>query len=98
MKVAVYDSIPNDLVEKIMHDANHIYFGSDNYSEMIMNLYKELEEHHITVNKTEWYKEHIYRLLNHNFHTQTANKLKKNSVDKQVNTLKLRCKEIGIDI
>jgi len=84
IKAANYESIPKDIVEEVMHDANYIYFGQDNYIEITMSLLRELEEHTISVNRTQWFKTRIHKLQNHKYYTQTAKNMIKVPVDEQI--------------
>jgi len=84
IKAANYESVPKDIVEEVMHDANHIYFGQDNYIEITMSLLRELEEHTISVNRTEWFKTRIHKLQNHKFYTETAKNMVKVPVEEQI--------------
>ena len=88
MKIANYDSIPNGIVEEVMHDANHMYYGRTDYVDLMKNLFRELEEHNIQINKTDWFLNQINRLANHKFYTQTAKKMVEVTVDQQINNLK----------
>lgn len=84
MKAANYETVPSDIVEEIMHDANHIHLGQNDYIEHIMRLLRELEEHSITINKTEWFKKRIQMVQNHKFYTQTAKRMVNVSIEEQI--------------
>ena len=88
MKKANYDSIPHGIVEEVMHDANHMYFGRTDYIDLVKNLFRELEEHNIQINRAEWYKNQINRMANHKFYTQTAEKLVEVPAEQQISNLK----------
>ena len=75
IKATHYESVPNGILEEIMHDANLMYFGRSDYFTRLMCLFREQEEHHIVLNKTEWFHIQDNRLANHRFYTQTARKL-----------------------
>ena len=87
MKATHYESIPNGILEEIMHDANQMYFGRSDYFTRMMCLFREQEEHHIALNKTEWFHNQINCLSNHRFYTQTAQKLVKIPADQQIANL-----------
>jgi len=72
MKATHYESVPNGIMEEIMHDANLMYFGQADYITRMMRLAREQEKHQIPVNKTVWLQNQITRLNNHRFYTQTA--------------------------
>jgi len=72
MKATHYESVPNGIMEEIMHDANLMYFGQADYIARMMGLAREQEKHNIPVNKTVWLPEQINRLNNHRFYTQAA--------------------------
>jgi len=93
MKATHCESIPNGLFEEIMHDANLMYFGRADYFTRMMSLFREQEEHHITLNKTEWFQTQINRLTNHRFYTRTARELVKVSTDQQIANLKVKNKK-----
>jgi len=87
MKIANYDAKPKGIVEKVMHDANHIYFGRHDYVELVKNLYKELDAHNIQTNKTEWFQNQIDRLKKHKFHTKSAKNMVEVPVKQQIENL-----------
>ena len=87
MKATHYESIPNDILEKIMHDANLMYFGRSDYFTRLMSLFREQEKHHIVLNKTEWFQNQIDRLSDHHFYTQSARGLVKIPADQQITRL-----------
>jgi len=72
MRATHYESVPNSIMEEVMHDANLMYFGQADYITRMMGLAREQEKHHIPVNKTVWLQEQINRLNNHRFYTQSA--------------------------
>jgi len=84
MKVAHYDESPQGLIEEVMHDANHMYFGRAEYNKMTMSLLRELKEHNIYVNKSDWFKSRSSRLVNHRFYTNAAKKLVKMFAEQQI--------------
>jgi hypothetical protein len=77
MKATHYESIPNGIMEEIMHDANLMYLGQEDYATQMICLFREQEEHGIPVDKTAWAKDHINRLNNHQFYTRKARELAK---------------------
>ena len=72
MRATHYESIPNDIMEEIMHDANLMYFGQEDYINQMICLSREQEEHGISVDKTGWVQNQIDRLANHRFYTRAA--------------------------
>jgi len=87
MKATHFESIPNNILEEIMHDANFMYFGRADYISRMMCLYNEQVEHGISVKKTVWLQNQIDRLINHQFFTLAANKLAKVSTEQQIANL-----------
>ena len=83
MKATHYESVPNGILEKIMHDANLMYFGRADYFTRMMNLYREQMEHQAAVNRTEWFQYQINRLSNHRFYTPSAREMVKVTADQQ---------------
>jgi len=96
MKASHYESVPNGIMEEIMHDANLMYFGQADYITRMMRLAREQEKHNIPVDKTVWLQEQINRLNNHRFYTQAAREqsnnvhhpMKESSISKQFNDIK----------
>jgi len=72
MKATHYESLPNGIMEEIMHDANLMYFGRADYNTRMMNLFHEQEEHGIHVKKAVWLQHQTNRLSNHQFYTRAA--------------------------
>ena len=77
MKATHYESVPNDIMEEIMHDANLMFFGRADYNTRVMNLFCEQEEHGIHVKKAAWIQQQTKRLTNHHFYTKAAKGLVK---------------------
>ena len=88
MKAAHYKSIPNGIMEEIMHDAHHMYFVRADFTSRIMSLYREQEEHGIHVKKSAWLEYHINRLTKHQFYTRAAKELDKVTTEQQIANLK----------
>ena len=84
MKATHYNSKPKGILEEIMHDANQMYFGRSDYFTRLMCLFREQEEHHIALNKTEWFHIQNNNLANHRFYTQTAQKMVMIPADRQI--------------
>jgi class 3 adenylate cyclase len=84
MKATHCESVPSEILEEIMHDANQMYFGRSDYFTRMMSLFREQEEHHVPLNKTEWFHSQINRLSNHRFYTKVARKLRKIPADQQI--------------
>ena len=93
MKASHCESKPNGIMEEIMHDANQMYFGRADYFTRMMCLFREQEEHHIALDKTEWFHSQINRLSNHRFYTQTARKSVKIPPDQQIANLTVKNEE-----
>ena len=87
MKATHYESTPNGIMEEIMHDANLMYLGSTDYITRSMCLFHELENHNIPLNKTEWIKNQISRLYNHQYYTRVAKESVKISTEQQISNL-----------
>jgi len=84
MKATDFESIPNGIMEKIMYDAHHMYFGRADYLSRTMCLYLEQEKHGIHVNKSTWLQNQIKRLRKHQFYTSAAKKLAKVPTDQHI--------------
>lgn len=68
---------PQSLLEKIMCDADHDYFGRDNYNLVAKELRKELEVYESVSSDKEWLKRQVNYLRNHHeFYTSTSIKLR----------------------
>jgi class 3 adenylate cyclase len=94
MKAAHCESIPNGILEEIMHDAHQMYFGRADYITRMMSLFREQKEHHISVNKAEWLRGQITCLTSHRFYTRAARELVKVSANQQIaNTKELHAGE-----
>ncbi len=64
---------PNTLLEKIMCDADHDYFGREGYSQTADNLRKELEEYGEKFADKEWLEVQINFLEDkHQYYTETS--------------------------
>ena len=64
---------PNTLLEKIMCDADHDYFGREGYSQTANNLRKELEEYGDKFGDKEWIEVQINFLEEkHQYYTETS--------------------------
>lgn len=64
---------PNTLLEKIMCDADHDYFGREGYSRTADNLRKELEEYGDKFGDKEWLEVQINFLEEkHQYYTETS--------------------------
>ena len=64
---------PNTLLEKIMCDADHDYFGREGYSQTADNLRKELEEYGDKFGDKEWLEVQINFLEEkHQYYTETS--------------------------
>ena len=84
MKAAHYEHVPNGLVEQIMHDANHMYFGRSEYNRLTMFLLRELSSNDVALDKTEWLKNRSRMVVNHVFYTNSAIKLSRMFADNQI--------------
>jgi hypothetical protein len=84
MRATHYESIPNGIMEEIMHDANLMYFGQADYITQMINLAREQEKHQIPVDKSVWLQHQINRLTNHRFYTKAANEKAKALTDQQI--------------
>ena len=84
MKATHYESVPNGVMEEIMHDANLMYFGQADYFTRMMSLAREQEKHRIPVNKTVWLQNQMNRLTRHRFFTQAAREQVKVSTEQQI--------------
>ena len=88
MKASHYESVPDDILEEIMHDANLMYFGRADFITRMMNYFREQKEHGILLDKAGWFQIQIQHLTNHRFYTQAARKLAHVSASQQIATLK----------
>jgi len=87
MKATHYESIPNGIMEEIMHDANLMYFGRTDYLAQTMCLFREQEKLNIPVNKTQWLTDQIRLLTKHQFYTHAAIEMVKVPVEQQIDKI-----------
>ena len=87
MRATHFESAPNGILEKIMHDANLMYFGQTDYIARTVCLFRELVTHQISVNKIAWIQNQINRLSTHQFHTKAASELAKVTAKRQIANL-----------
>jgi predicted metal-dependent HD superfamily phosphohydrolase len=79
---------PNNILEKIICDADLDYLGRDDFWEIGHNLYKELEVFGILTNEVDWNRLQLKFLSTHQYFTQSAKALRKNK--KEAHTKKIR--------
>ncbi len=84
MKASHYESVPTNVSEQIIHDANLMYYGRADFVTCMMNLFREQREHQSFEVKTEWLKAQIDRLSKHRFYTRAAEKFVSVPVTKQI--------------
>lgn len=61
---------PDTHLEKVMCDADHDYFGREDYREIAQTLYRELAEYGFRHNEKEWLNKQIYFLTHkHKYYT-----------------------------
>lgn len=80
---------PRTLLEKIMCDADHDYFGRQEYSEIAFTLRKEHLEYGTSYLDIEWIKVQIKFLEEkHQYYTNTSSKLKQKMKEENIKVLK----------
>ena len=80
---------PNTLLEKIMCDADHDYFGREGYSQIADNLRKELEEYGTSFEDKEWLEVQINFLEEkHQYYTDTSSEQKQKMKEGNIKVLK----------
>jgi len=87
MKATHYKSIPNGILEEIMHDANLMYYGRADYFTRTMSLFREQEEYRKIARKNEWFQNQVRYLTNHKFYTRAARVLVNVSSNQQMANL-----------
>lgn len=80
---------PNTLLEKIMCDADHDYFGRTEYSKIAQTLREEHLEYGISYGDGEWLKVQIKFLEEkHQYYTDTSSKQKQKIKEENIKVLK----------
>jgi len=80
---------PQTILEKIMCDADHDYFGRHDYSKIAISLRKELMVYEKEYEDKEWLRKQIDYLENHHvYYTSTAKKTREPMKAKQIEKLK----------
>ncbi len=80
---------PKNILEKIMCDADHDYFGRHDYQKIAVNLRKEFAVYDREYSDEEWLSLQINYLENkHQYYTQTALSTRQNLKDAQLKKLK----------
>ncbi|MCX7955155.1 MAG: HD domain-containing protein [Bacteroidales bacterium] len=86
---------PKSLLEKIICDADLDYLGRQDFIEVSNTLYKELKEQNIVTSLKQWYELQIAFLSEHQYFTETANKLREVNKQTQIERLKKELEKIG---
>lgn len=79
---------PQNLLEKIIADADLDYLGRGDFEPIAATLYDELREREMVIDKNSWDKIQVSFLENHHFHTQTAQQTRNDF--KKINLEKIR--------
>ena len=80
---------PQTILEKIMCDADHDYFGRNDYFKIAAELRKELEVYETSMTDKEWLERQVYYLTKkHQYFTKTA--LEQREPKKQENIIELK--------
>ena len=81
--------LPETLLEKIMCDADHDYFGRKEYSKIAETLRDELQEYGTSFDDKEWLEVQIQFLEEkHRFYTNTSKRLKQEIKEENITALK----------
>ena len=80
---------PNNLLEKIICDADLDYLGRDDFYAISNQLYREMKFNSIVSTKLEWDEIQIKFLESHQFHTNFAKKNRQPQKEKRISELKL---------
>ena len=75
------------LLEKIMYDAETLYYGRIDFIALAENQYQELYRHGKVSGKTDWKKQQILLLESHAYYTPTARRLCEISKEEQIRLL-----------
>lgn len=79
---------PQNLLEQIICDADHDYFGRPDYKKIALNLYRELAEYGFHYNEKEWLLKQIHFLQNkHKYYTRFAISQREPTKQKLINKL-----------
>jgi adenylate cyclase len=90
---------PFNLLEQIMCDADHDYFGRPDYYSVSLKLRKEMEIQGLVHSYVEWVEVQIDYLENkHEYYTQTAINIRGNGKEARLNELKKEYHEINQSI
>jgi len=79
---------PQNLLEKIMCDADLDYLGRSDFIPVSNTLYKELKEQNKVGDINEWNKLQLKFISNHNYFTETALNLREVNKQKQIERIK----------
>ncbi|GAB4252135.1 MAG: hypothetical protein Kow0079_06700 [Vicingaceae bacterium] len=84
---------PNNLLEYIICDADHYYFGDQDVSIIANNLRKEMENYNIYYSDIDWLKLQIKYLEKHKYYTETAIKSREHQKQAYIKFLKTQLNE-----
>ena len=84
---------PTTLLEKILRDADLDYLGRDDFHERSNQLKQELMERDMVRSAEHWDELQIKFLEKHEFHTETAKKLRKEAKSRHLEEIKTRLKK-----
>lgn len=79
---------PKTLLEKIICDSDLDYLGRSDFIPVSNTLYKEMKAHNKIDSINEWNKLQVKFLSQHQFFTETANKLREVNKQKQIDRIK----------
>ena len=79
---------PNDLLQKIICDVDLDYLGRKDFHEISELLYREILEKSEFIDRITWNKIQIDFLINHNYHTEFAQKNRQISKEQRIFELK----------
>lgn len=86
---------PETILQKIMCDADHDYFGRQDYTKVAVSLRKELGEFETVFTDLEWLKMQINYLENkHKYYTNTSKNLRAPKKDIRIKTLKMELENL----
>ena len=74
-------------MEKILMDAQTLYYGRVDFIPLCENLYQEELHYGLVQGKTEWVRSMVQKINRHEYYTSTARKLREVSKDEQLRQL-----------
>jgi hypothetical protein len=83
---------PKDKLEEVICDSDLDYLGRADFIPVSNNLYKELKERQMIGSWNEWLQMQLDFIMQHQYYTQTAKKLREVNKQQQIERLRLLLK------